>query len=153
MRASALGCTSITSLQPLLDWRRLQRKTDSGVGSASLRSKNCTTSNCNCLNPHPNQSAGSAGGHQLIRRKPVNSLAASRRRLSLKDLERLVKDGSIEVERFCIRCKKITYQSEAEARKYGAEMRRRGRGHTVPYRCPRNSDNWHLTSMKQHPKR
>ena len=69
------------------------------------------------------------------------------KRISLSDLADLVQCGKVEAATYCWRCSKILYPSLADARRVGAEMARRGKGHTRPIPCAKGLG-WHLTSKR-----
>ena len=69
------------------------------------------------------------------------------KRISLSDLADLVQCGKVEAATYCWRCSKILYPSLTDARRVGAEMARKGKGHTRPIPCAKGHG-WHLTSKR-----
>lgn len=71
-------------------------------------------------------------------------------RIGLTDLAALIDRGELQAAEFCFCCQKIRYATKADARRAGAEMKAKGKGHTRPYECRRRGG-WHLTSKLQRP--
>ena len=69
------------------------------------------------------------------------------KRIDIKNLQEYILDKGYIVEKFCYKCKKVSYRDECDAKVIAAEMCKRGKGHSYTYLCPKGCG-FHLTSMK-----
>ena len=69
------------------------------------------------------------------------------KRIDLKNLQEYILDKGFFVEKYCYKCKKISYRNEYDAKEIAAEMCKKGKGHSYAYLCPKGCG-FHLTSMK-----
>ena len=69
------------------------------------------------------------------------------KRIQLEDLAAMLNKGEIIAAEYCFCCKKIRYPSREEAAVAGAEIAKKGKGHSRPYECRRRGG-WHLTARE-----
>ena len=68
-------------------------------------------------------------------------------RIDLKNLQGYIQEKGFVVEKYCYKCRKISYRTQVEAKGIAAEICKKGKGHSYTYECPKGCG-YHLTSMK-----
>ena len=68
-------------------------------------------------------------------------------RINLNDLKQYIVDKGFIIEKYCYKCKKVSYRNETDAKVIASEMYKQGKGHTYAYACTKGNG-WHLTSKK-----
>ena len=69
------------------------------------------------------------------------------KRIELKNLKEYIQDKGYIVEKYCYKCKKISYRNLEDAKVVSREMKINGKGYSYSYCCPKGNG-FHLTSMK-----